>query len=99
MYKTCQIHMEFVKLVESLLESVIKELDMTTEEFISLVNRSGAEKRDALMQVVSRSTLELLVGLHGARFIFSRVQAVEGVTDFDVFLSMVHEVKENGSLA
>lgn len=62
--------MEFVKHVESLLESVIKELDMTTEEFISLVNRSGAEKRDALMQVVSRSSHEVLVGLHSARYIF-----------------------------
>ena len=66
--------MAFVKLVESLLEQFVAELDMTAEEFTALVGRSGVENRERLLQ------------------------AIDGVTDFDVFLSMMHEVRETGGL-
>ena len=39
------------ELVESLLEQFVAELDMSVEEFASLVGRSGAENRDTLLQV------------------------------------------------
>eukprot|EP00966_Prymnesium_polylepis_P284659 6576771-Prymnesium_polylepis.1 len=39
-----------------------------------------------------------LVGRSGAENRDRLLQAIDGVTDFDVFLSMVHDAKESGCL-
>jgi hypothetical protein len=70
-----EIHAKFVCLVEAQLEQFLASQGLDSEGFVYLVQRSGAESRDALLR------------------------AIDGVTDFEAFLSLMLDAKQGDDAA
>ena len=70
-----EIHAKFVCLVEAQLEQFLASQGLDREGFVYLVQRSGAESRDALLR------------------------AIDGVTDFEAFLSLMLDAKRGDDAA
>jgi hypothetical protein len=103
-----QIHLAFVSMVERLLEEFVAELGLDAEQFTELVARSGAADREQLLQaraVVLLPRSRALVSPCDIALSCAAMtpehrcaQAIDAMTDFDVFLAMVHDATGPGGL-